>query len=80
MSKPLAKSLHTHTVLVNFALHLLAQNPRAYADMQPKAAARALVRQCLVILESEEKADPYGLAERAIEHVARDIADIRKSH
>lgn len=78
MSRPaLAKSLHTHSVLVNLALHLY--RARTPALVTPKTAARECVADALRILQLSELPDVYGLTERAREHVAAAIIKAREA-
>lgn len=55
-TKPLAKSLHTVSVLVNVAEHCLADR-----FVTPRSA----LAEALVILGLESKPDTYGLVEAA---------------
>lgn len=71
----LAKSLHTHSVLVNVALHVAVSTTAIDVPLtRHKACARAAVDAALAILQLSDKDDPYALAERAREHVAAVLA------
>jgi hypothetical protein len=61
MNKPLAKSLHTVTVLVRVALNAKHRHPLL--------SNSGLVAVALDILGLEEQPDIYGLAEQAIKQL-----------
>lgn len=65
MTKPLAKSLHTVTVLVNVAQ--MCRN----ADKVGGLSWAAYVYDALVALNLHDKPDTYGLAEQAIKQLER---------
>ena len=61
MSKPLAKSLHTVTVLVRVA-HLLIKRELAYSNTEAVAGA-------LQVLGLSDMPDTYGLAAQALKQL-----------
>jgi len=63
MDKPLAKSLHTVTVLVNVAR--VMRN----ADKIGRQSWAAYVYEALVALNLQDKPDSYGLANQAIKQL-----------
>lgn len=63
MTKPLAKSLHTITVLVNVSRHLEAT---ARTVSIPNNGWADRVAQAVRLLGLEDKPDVYGLADAAI--------------
>ena len=60
-SKPLAKSLHTVSVLVHVALHLLATNEAT--------SNKAAIDRAADILGLSDKPDTYGLKEQALKQL-----------
>lgn len=62
MNKPLAKSLHTVTVLVRVAIHLKRSNPELRNET-------ALVYSALDILGLTGQPDTYRLAAQAIKQL-----------
>lgn len=72
-TKPLAKSLHTISVLVNLGLFLYETRTGAPSKNGPKASARAALDHALAILGHAGKADPYGLAEISVDQLAARI-------
>lgn len=64
MSKPLAKSLHTVTVLVRVALHVKHEYPANAPMLNGHAVCAALA-----ILGLTDQPDSYGLAEQAIKQL-----------
>ena len=68
MIKPLAKSLHTVTVLVNVARHLEAT---ATSVAYPNNGWADRVAQAARLLGLEDKPDTYGLADQAIKQLER---------
>jgi hypothetical protein len=73
--KPLAKSLHTHTVLMHLARHFLKSRMMIPACPTPGWDARFAVSCALDVLQLEHAPDPYGLAQRAREQLAEEIKD-----
>lgn len=70
MTKPLAKSLHTVTVLVRVAtLHL----NRIGADDSPEIRARLAMSYALDTLGFNNLDDPYGLIGQAINQVVKQL-------
>ena len=68
MSKPIAKSLHTVTVLVRVAtLHL----NRIGADDSPEIRARLAMSYALDTLGLSNSPDTYGLIGQAIKQVTK---------
>lgn len=63
MDKPLAKSLHTVTVLVNVA------RLQWHADKIGGRSWAAYVYEALVALNLQDKPDTYGLADQAIKQL-----------
>jgi hypothetical protein len=68
MTKPLAKSLHTITVLVNVARHLEAT---AATIAVPSAGWPGYVTQATRLLGLDDKPDVYGLADAAIKQLEK---------
>lgn len=59
MNKPLAKSLHTHSVLVNLAKNLIA--------VRHSTTAQGAIDAAMAMLGLTGKEDPHGLVQRALE-------------
>ena len=69
MTKPLAKSLHTVTVLVRVAtLHL-----DKAGNAEPKLAAWIAVTLALKTLGLDTMPDTYGLADQAFKQIIKQI-------
>lgn len=66
MKKPLAKSLHTITVLVNVA-RIMRNNDRTGTAQ----SWTAYVYEALVALGLDDKPDVYGLADAAIKQLEK---------
>lgn len=70
MSKPLAKSLHTVTVLVRVAtLHL-----NKTGNAEPKLAAWIAINLALDTLGLKDAPDTYGLADQAFKQIIKQIS------
>ena len=65
MSKPLAKSLHTVSVLINVAREVARNDSYDDTRLPPRTAAE-LVSVALAVLGYANAPDPYGLAARAV--------------
>lgn len=62
--KPLAKSLHTVSVLVNLARYLLQGDPKVHSEF-------TAIEQACVILELEGKPDVYDLKGQALKQLSK---------
>ena len=66
-SKPLAKSLHTVSVLVNLARHL--NDAYSYQNVPKHQVYEACIDHACRILELEGKPDVYGLKAAALKQL-----------
>jgi hypothetical protein len=64
MTTPLAKSLHTHSVLVNLGRYL-----QEVGGLTPQESVEQAVR----VLQLDGKPDPYGLIARAKEALSAEL-------
>jgi hypothetical protein len=72
-AKPVAKSLHTVSVLVNLTRHILKQmglHPKVALEVSPASLEAAMAQACM-ILELDGKPDVYDLKGQALKQLTK---------